>query len=241
MGPGLAPDDLHIWWIDLERIGAEGALLLSPGERARAERFRQPRDRAWWTASRVALRQILASYTGEHPADLRLTSGAHGKPTLAGASPLHFSLSHARERAAVAVAWGREVGIDLEPIDSDRDLSPLLAVVCGPNEAASIAALAPAARQETFFAYWTLKEAYLKAIGAGLSRDPRTVEAALLGEGQATVRDSVGEHGAGWSVRRLDAGPGWVGAVAVSGPPSAITTLHWPPEENSRPTSDHPS
>lgn len=240
MGRGLEPDDLHIWWIDLSRIGAAAAMLLSPAEQARAERFRQPRDRAWWTAARVALRQILASYTGEQPADLRLTYGVHGKPALAGGSPLCFSLSHARERAAVAVAWQREVGIDLEPIDPALNLSPLLDVVCRPIEAANIAALPPAARRETFFAYWTLKEAYLKGTGAGLSRDPRTVEMTLLAEGQANVRDSVGEHGARWSVRLLDAGSGWIASVAVSGPASPITEFRWPLEGNNHPHGDHP-
>jgi len=220
----LAPDDLHIWWIDLERIGADAAMLLSPGERARAERFIQPRDRVKWTAARVALRQILASYTGEQPADLRLTYGLHGKPALAGGSPLCFSLSHARDRAAMAVARQREVGIDLEPIDPDLDVASLQNVACGPIEAALIDALRPDERLETFLTYWTLKEAYLKGTGAGLSRDPRTVEMALLAEGQAIVRDVVvGEHDARWSVRLLDAGPGWIAAVAVSGSSSPIT------------------
>jgi len=227
----LGRADIHVWWIDLERVETDSAAVLSVAERARAERFRHPRDRRWWTAARMALRQILAGYTDEHPTEIRLTQGVRGKPALVGGSSFRFSLTHARERAAVVVSWEREVGIDLEPIDPRLDVSRLLTVVCRRIEAARIDAHPPGARLESFLAYWTCKEAYLKGIGTGLSRDPRSIEIELLPDGHSTIRDSVtGGQGLPWSVRLLDAGPGWIAAVAIPGPEPSLMVYRWPPK-----------
>jgi 4'-phosphopantetheinyl transferase len=232
--PGLSPgrDDVHVWWIDLERVETGIQSVLSAEERARAERFRHPRDRRWWAAARTALRQILAGYTAEHPAEIRLTQGDGCKPALVGGSSIRFSLTHARERAAVAVSWEREVGIDLEPIESGLDVSRLLTVVCSQTEAARIDAHAPAARLETFLAYWTCKEAYLKGTGTGLSRDPRTVEVELLRDRWTAVQDFLaGVQGPPWRVRLLEAGPGWIAALAMSGSEPSLTVYRWPLQE----------
>jgi 4'-phosphopantetheinyl transferase len=228
----LGRDDIHLWWIDLEPIETDIQAVLSGEERARAERFRHPRDRFEWTAVRMALRQILAGYTAEHPAEIRLTQGVCGKPALAAGLPFRFSLTHARERAAVAVSWEREVGIDLEPIDPGLDVSSLVTVVCSQTEAARIDACPPVTRLETFLAYWTCKEAYLKGTGAGLTQDPRTVEIELPGDGWAAVRDSItGVQDPPWRVRLLDAGPGWIAALAIPGPEPSLTVYRWPLKE----------
>ena len=185
--PGFG--DVDIWWIDLDRIEDESPLVLTHEERPRAERFRSPSDRARWTRAHVALRQTLTGYTEMVPEAIQMTHGIAGKPALVGEPSLRFNLAHAGARAALAVARDREVGIDLEPIDPGLDVSPLLAVACSQTEAARIAALAPLARPEAFLTCWTLKEAYLKGIGAGLSRDPRTIEIALLPDDCVIVTD----------------------------------------------------
>src|SRR5688572_14832218 len=91
----LERDDIHIWWIDLERVETDIQAVLSAEERARAKRIRHPRHRRWWTAARMALRQILAGYAAEHPAEIRLTQGDGGKPALVDGSSFRFSLTHA--------------------------------------------------------------------------------------------------------------------------------------------------
>jgi 4'-phosphopantetheinyl transferase len=223
------PNDLHIWWIALQRPLPSCSTVLPADEEARASRFKRPADRAAWISARVALRQILARYTGDDPAEIRLARGAFGKPALPGDSPVRFNLSQARERAVLAIAWDRDVGIDLEPNDPGRDVSPLLSGVCCQREAAHLRVLPPAARLEEFLAIWVAKEAYLKGIGTGLSRDPRAIEIMPCRGCRSAVRDSLAvtrDHP--WSVRRLDAGPGWSGAVAFPGLDPAITVFHWP-------------
>jgi 4'-phosphopantetheinyl transferase len=175
----LGTDDVHVWWIDLTRINASDATL-STDERARAARFRQARDRRRWIAAHVALRHLLVQYTEISPDALRLETGSQGKPALLNEPSLRFNLTHAGERAALAVAWQREVGIDLEPLAGDlpggQEMNALLATTCTPAEAAWITSLPPADRHGAFLRIWTLKEAYLKGIGAGLLVEPRMVE-----------------------------------------------------------------
>jgi 4'-phosphopantetheinyl transferase len=180
----------------------------------------------------VALRQILTGYTGLAPANVRLTCGPSGQPALRDATSLRFNLTHAGERAALAVAWAREVGIDLEPIDPALDVPPLIAVACSQAEAERIGALPVVARAEALLTCWTLKEAYLKGIGAGQSRDPRTIEIAVLPDDRATIADLLaGPEEPRWSSCLLDAGSGWVAAVAVPGHVASVAVYRWPPPE----------
>ncbi|MGH2616779.1 MAG: 4'-phosphopantetheinyl transferase family protein [Thermomicrobiales bacterium] len=159
-----------------------------------------------------------------------MRAGRWRKPALAGDSPLRYSLAHAGNRAALAVAWERDVGIDLEAVDLELDLPPLMAVACAPAEAARLETLPVAERVEAFLTLWTLKEAYLKATGAGLSQDPRTIAVELLPNGRAAVRDTDPKSAhQRWSLSRLDAGPGWVAALAIDGADQAVREFHWLP------------
>jgi 4'-phosphopantetheinyl transferase len=228
--------DVDVWWIDLSRIADDSPSSLSHEERVRAERFRRAHDRRRWTSARVALRQILSEYLGAAPAEIGLTRGAQGKPALLGDSPLRFNLSHAGERAAMAVAWDRDVGIDLEPIDPELDVLSLLAVASSQTEAARITALPAEARPRAFLTCWTLKEAYLKGIGTGLSRDPRTIEVELLSDGRAIIADRLAAtEEPRWGPLLLDAGSGWIAAVAVPGQLRSVTVYHWPPSWGNAP------
>ncbi len=228
--PGVG--DVDVWWIDLDRIADDSSPVLAHDDRVRAERFRSPRDRARWIGARVALRQILTGYTGTMPAQLQLTRGTHGKPALAGEPSLRFNLAHAGERAVLAVTWDREVGVDLEAIDPCLDVMPLLAVSCSEAEAARVAGLAPDARAEAFLTGWTIKESYLKGIGTGLSRDPRTVDITLLPDDRAIVTDRLAVTGEPqWNARLLHPGPGWVAAVAAPGQLLSIAEYQWPPSQ----------
>lgn len=256
--PSLAPDgsEIHIWWIALD-AGDVNDSILSAGDRGRASRFRDEGDRTRWIRSRCALRQLLSGYTEVSAAALQIRQ-AHGrKPEIdsvvvkpvagndgsasagemtgdhgnEGRSPIRFNLAHAADRALLMVAWDREVGVDLEAVDGQRDVDVLITAACTPGEASRIAALPNHERAAALFSLWTMKEAYLKGIGTGLTRDPRSIEIVENGFGEATVRDSQsGIAGITWRLLSLDAGKGWAAAAAVSGDP--VTTRHflWPQE-----------
>src|SRR5262249_62408696 len=121
------------WRVGLDvrasRLG-ELSASLSSAERERAARFRFERHRDRWAAARGTLRAILAGYLQRAPETFELMADVHGKPFLRDGdrpAPLRFNLAHADGVALVAVAWPREVGVDIEretPQRADPDLAP---------------------------------------------------------------------------------------------------------------------
>lgn len=148
---------------------------------------------ARWVASRWALRTLLSRYLDEDPAAIALASGEHGKPALAEAPErLAFNLSHSGDLAIVAVAAGREVGVDVEAIDPARDLVALARRGLDADSAASVRAAAPAQRARVFYEAWARHEALVKCLGTGLGAAPTAhppVEVSLLevGAGHAAA------------------------------------------------------
>ena len=129
-------------------------------------------DGAFFTVARGQMRRILADCVGLGPRDLIFEYNAYGKPSLANpANGPHFSLSHSAQTAALAVCWHFPVGIDIElvkPIDggiAERFFSKA--------ENLELSTLPDCERVSAFFRCWVRKEAVAKALGFGLSRDPR--------------------------------------------------------------------
>jgi 4'-phosphopantetheinyl transferase len=109
---------LHVWRVDLDDAPAELARVLDRAELDRAGRIARERPRRRWVASRAVLRVLLGAYASETPAELRLRSGEHGKPVLAGphGARLHFNLSHSGSLAVCALTEISPVGVDVELI-----------------------------------------------------------------------------------------------------------------------------
>jgi 4'-phosphopantetheinyl transferase len=184
---------------------------LSADERARAARFRFERHHHRWVSARGALRAILAGYLRRAPASLELAAGAHGKPFLengGGPAPLRFNLAHADDVALVAVGWRREVGVDIEREAPERADLEIARRLFAPDEARALADMPVPLRCRAFFALWTAREAYAKAIGRGLE----------------AMRDTPT---AGWTVRQLAVGLGYAAAVAVEGGAEAVRCWSW--------------
>ena len=164
--------EIHLW---LFRLDAGGAALerlresLDERERTRAARFRFPVHRGRFVVGRGTLRSILGLYLGV-PADrVKLTTGPQGKPRLAGGPALEFNISHSEDRALLAVASGRCVGVDIERIDASRATEDIARRFFSPEEIAALDGIPRRDRTRAFFRCWTRKEAYLKALGDGLS------------------------------------------------------------------------
>ncbi|HEX9966624.1 MAG TPA: hypothetical protein VGB06_01630 [Solirubrobacterales bacterium] len=187
MAPGRGlpgRDEVHVWRVSLDAGGpgeagerrdanraSEHVMRNLPAvERARAARILPPPRRLRWVASRWSLRDVLAGYLGEEPAAVELVFGRHGKPRLAGESPLRFSLSHSGGLALIAVATEREVGVDLERVGRRPSARP---------------------RPRAYYEEWTRREALGKCFGGGLAepppRPPARVVALDLGEGWAAA------------------------------------------------------
>jgi 4'-phosphopantetheinyl transferase len=222
--PPPRADEVQVWRVALDRPLAaptELAAVLAPDERARADRFCRDEDRARFVVARALLRLILGLHMGADPASLAFRTGPHGKPALAGPAggTLRFNVAHAGGLALCALAPGREVGVDLEPVRPVDDADALLRRLAAPAEAAAYAALPPAARRSAFFRWWTRKEAFLKATGEGLSRPLTSFEVSLRPDEPARLIRVAGDPAetARWRLRALAPAPGYVGALAAEG------------------------
>jgi 4'-phosphopantetheinyl transferase len=215
---------IDVWPLLLESSGpAYDDSLLPLAERERAARFGSERGRSAFVCSRVLMRHVLAIYCDVSAGAVEFVAGHWGKPALAGhcrgSRHVSFNLSHSNGRALLAVARGRELGVDLEFV---RPKTNALALARGYFCAGELEALlnAPEARlQQDFFRYWTAKEAVLKAQGTGL-RVPLDCFRILFDADLQTASVETYDTGrveAGWHVQMLDSEPGWCAAVAARG------------------------
>jgi 4'-phosphopantetheinyl transferase len=223
--PPLTEGTVHVWRASLDRGGDEVralAALLSPAELARAERFHFRIDRQRYLVGRGLLRTLLGDYTARRPADLCLWYNSLGKPALAdesGRDGLKFNVSHSEGQLLVAVACGREVGIDVEHVRAMDDWRALADRFFAPAEVAALDGLAPADRERAFFACWTRKEAYVKARGLGLSLplDQFAVSVAP-GEPARLVSSDYDPSQVGrWELRDVSPDEDYAAAVATEG------------------------
>ena len=228
----LRPHDVHVWSLRLdlaEELRGRLEALLSADEAARARRFMFAASRAHFVCAHGLLRLILAGYVGVPPHELAIERAPCGKPRLAGGAGPRFNLSHGGGVGLVAGCAVREVGVDVERV---REVGGLVAERCfSPAERASLAAVAAPLRVEAFYAGWTRKEAFLKALGDGLSRRLDSFDVTLApGEPARLLRvEGAPEAPARWALRALRPEPGYVGAVAVEGEgrPVALHRRSW--------------
>ena len=240
-GAALGRDDVHVWRASLDPPAPrlwQLARLLSEDERCRAERFCFERDRDRFIAGRGLLRTILARYLDIAPERLRFRYGAGGKPVLADAAvPLRFNLSHAGRLVLYALAWGREIGVDLEHIRPDVAAELIAERHFSPWENAQLRSLPAGERAEGFFNCWTRKEAYVKARGEGLALPLNGFDVSLAsGEPARLLRvQNDPREASRWRLHTWRPAPGYVAALAVEGDGWRLTCREWTHMNDPRP------
>lgn len=170
----MTPDldrQVDVWFVrlaasDLMLARARG--ILSADERARAGRFFFEHLQRRYTLARAALRVLAGRHLSRAPESLPIAYAGHGKPRLPD-SRLQFNLSHSGDLAAYAFSNDVEVGIDIEQIRPVSDRRSIARRFFSARECRALEEEEPAGGDAAFFRCWTRKEAYIKAIGAGLS------------------------------------------------------------------------
>jgi len=178
--------EAHVWWLRPESIAGSETLarwrrLLSDPERGRLDRFRRPGDRHAFLVAHALVRLTLSNYVAVPPAEWDFSTGSLGRPEIAHpAEPaLRFSLTHTPGLVACVVARDCECGIDAETLGRRGNHPRLARRVLSAAERSEWEALPESERGDRFLVYWTLKEAYLKARGFGLSLAPGRLTFAL--------------------------------------------------------------
>lgn len=171
----MGRDEVAVWWLATEASGPADRHrwlgMLDRDERDRAARFRLELDRREFIAAHALLRSILTYYLDQPAAAWRFWTDANGKPVLAGEMGLpefQFNISHTRGLVAATVAFHCKLGIDVEKIDRAKVDFSVAEKYFAPSEIAMLRRTPEPERPLWFFRLWTVKEAYLKAIGTGL-------------------------------------------------------------------------
>jgi len=231
--PPLPSSAVHVWTIPLqvaENVFAPLRKLLSDDELERASRFHFEKDARHFIVARGSLRSILGAYIPFPAADLRFSYSPQGKPGLQHpVSDIRFNLSHSRGLALLALARGRDLGVDVEWKNEDVEIEKLAQRFFSRHEHQSMLSQPEQKRIAAFFRGWTCKEAFLKAQGMGLSRilssfdvDMNVGQPARL---LATRPDATeADH---WFLQELEIAEQYAAAVAVEGPIEELRTLNY--------------
>jgi len=213
---------VHVYEVDLlfgEDDLAELLKLLDDRELAQAKRFATPALKRKYVASHGNVRLALARYLDTFPSDIRFVEGPHGKPQIdpGHATEIRFNLSHSGEKCLIAVTTGTEVGIDVEQIRKLDDWQAISQRFFSEREAARLDALPQELVQLAFFATWSRKESYIKALGLGLALDLGAFEVEVDPRKEAHLvwAQDTSEGPPHWSMRDISVGPGYRAAVAL--------------------------
>jgi 4'-phosphopantetheinyl transferase len=196
------------------------AALLCEAERERARRFAFESGRRRFIVARAQLRRLLGERMGLPPDSIELACGPWGKPALAprfSACGLRFNVSHCEDVAVHAFAQDGEIGVDVEAVRAVPDAADIVARFFSRSENEAYQALDSRDRPLGFFNCWTRKEAFIKAVGEGLSYPLDRFDVSLTpGKPARILRvDRMAGSDCGWTLHTFVPGPGLVGAIVV--------------------------
>ena len=190
--PHDLPGAVELWRVDLDLYRYDpDAAIFSADERGRAGRFLFDDDRRRFLAAHHALRQVLARTLGREPGTLAFETDARGKPRLLQARGLEFNLSHSAHECLIGISGSRPIGVDVEVLQPVVDAEALARRHFTPSELEQWEREPAAGRERVFLQGWTRKEACLKALGVGLSAQPRRIQVGC----DSGARNVVAESG----------------------------------------------
>jgi 4'-phosphopantetheinyl transferase len=227
----LVGDEAHVWRACLDvpesRVRALEANLAAD-EMKRARRFYFAEDRRHFTVAHGLLREILSLYLDTPPDQLRFGYNPHGKPFLPETA-ICFNLSHSGKLALYAIARSMEIGIDIERIRTDFECMEVANRFFSHGETDALRSVPDDRQHVAFFDGWTRKEAFIKAIGEGMSFPLSQLELTLAPNELAHLISIVGDSPAAarFCLQDLDVGSGYAAALVVEGTNCQIGCWQW--------------
>jgi 4'-phosphopantetheinyl transferase len=219
--------EIHLWLTNPATITDQALLdrykgLLGSDELGSYSALAQAEHRREYLISQAFLRDVLSNYAGDDMQTLEFERNASGKPSLKHSSPdlpgelesLQFNLSHSAELMACCVTRAGAVGVDVEALPTDNGMLEDADNYFSSSEVASLQNLDSAEQRRIFCKIWTLKEAYIKARGEGLSLalDSFSFECAGSGEIRLHEQDAYRDDWQFWSLQPI---PGQMVAIAA--------------------------
>ncbi len=231
----MTANEVHVWRIPLDQNQDtvwQFRSFLSGDEIERADRFYFERDRRRFTVARTAMRQILGRYLDIAPQKLVFSYSAKGKPELSpdmNALSLKFNLSHSGELALLAVAQEINLGIDVESMNARVVTGDIAGRYFSAQEVATLFGLAAIQRTKAFFRCWTRKEAYVKALGEGLSFPLDAFSVAFAPDVPAALLwvENSPEEVSRWRLYHIDVHEDYQAALVSEGKEHHLRHWHW--------------
>jgi 4'-phosphopantetheinyl transferase len=236
LSPGkvvLPHHEVHVWMVSLDvpepiRIGH--FCNLSRDEKERAERFYFDRDRFRYIVARGVLRRLIGLYLDLNPANIQFIYSDYGKPFLdRKETALTFNVSHSGDLALLAFSYNRLIGVDVERIRPLSDAKPIAERFFSPTEYNQFITVPEKLEVEAFFNCWTRKEAYIKAIGDGLSYPLDVFDVTLLPGEPAKLLHVEGSEAeaAKWTLHSLKPDADYLGAIIAEGNDWELACWRW--------------
>jgi 4'-phosphopantetheinyl transferase len=220
----MVPADNGIEVVVMRRLAdgeaARAAIaVLSADERERARRFILPRHRLQFVERRAALRRLLGERLGIAAARVRLSTAIDGKPSLAAPldrSGVTFNQSHCGDLSVYAFASRTDVGIDVEAIRVIEDADHVASIAFSKREYETYERLPPSDKPIGFLNCWTRKEAFVKAVGSGLSHSLDGFDVSLMpNEPPRLLRLGSIDGSSGWQLHSFFPVSGFIAALAA--------------------------
>src|SRR5688572_12854719 len=221
----LGQDEVHVRIASLDCPQSDTKYfdnILAEDEINRANRFHLKKDRERFVAGRGLLRMILSSYVGMPANEIIFTYGCHGKPGLRrqdGRPAIEFNLAHSAGTAIYAITRDRPVGIDIELVNPEFPIESVAERFFSKVEVAAFRSLPRDMQRIAFFKCWTRKEAFIKALGDGLSCPLSDFDVSLMPGQPAKLLHTRGasEEASRWFMNDIDAVPGFSAALVFPG------------------------
>ncbi len=214
---GLPLGRVGVWYVRTREVSAAALAatraILTAEEQQRWSRFLFEKNKHEFLVTRALERGVLATCLGKRPAELAFVRNDYGRPALSPAVPLRFNLTNTLELVACAVTSDREVGVDTEPLARADTVIEVAPTVFRDTERAMLDRLDLPARRRRAVELWTLKEAYMKARGMGMSLPVQEFEIhyGTNDEPELRVHDTITDDPSRWVLTTRQVGDHLVG------------------------------
>ena len=228
--PTIGPGAVVLWsvWIGGTPDPGRAGAVLTADELDRASSFVHDAHRTRYVLRRLALRELLGRYLHVEPSDVRFVYSDYGKPELPGET-LRFNVAHSEDLAVIGLTEHDRLGVDVERVRDLPDIDGVARAVFSDRELEVFDALPDSSKIRAFFDGWTRKEAFVKAVGKGLSQPLKVFDVTLRPGEEARLLELDGStaRAATWSLFDVSPMEGWVGAVAVERSEAEVRHAGW--------------
>jgi 4'-phosphopantetheinyl transferase len=234
----LSEHEIHVFYAGIPNsrsVIQSYYTLLSSEEKKRSQKFRFEKDINGYIFKQGVLRKILGNYIKIPPNEIIITLNEFGKPKISNAPSNHhidFNISSSNSLVALAFAFSRNLGIDLEYLNLELNIYDILPLLFTHQEAQRFEIVENTDHLSHVLQLWTLKEAYVKAIGVGLHKPLKDISFVLNSNSKPYLEWELHNNDIlKWNIKLLEfLENDYVGALIYDGPDAQIIYNNWLPD-----------